>query len=470
MHTMLHSKIIAAASLAALAVFFAGCSANMEKYYSDITAKMQSGSYKEAILEVENSKDKYGEKNILLFYLDSGILNHYAENFAASRASFEFAKSIFDDFYTKSVSAGAFSMLYNDASMPYYGENFERSYITFFQSLNYILDSQNNESAVEARQADTLFKFFISQKSFYQSDAFIEYFMGLVYENAGYLNDASISYYAALKSYSGTNNLSGIAVNDDIVDDAYTSSLKLGFHSRAAEIKKQYPGAKRKEIPKNCGELIIVDYNGIIPKKTETVFRLAMNDAWLYMNAANVDSVEMTDYQRASSIGVSAFANDFVQFSIPSYKNQPPIVYSFTAESGSSKRQSYTAQDLGQLAKTFFDKNFAKLFAKTAARAVIKFVLSKQTSAYLEKQYGATAGLLAKIATNVYTASTEIADLRAWRTLPSNILMARMYLPSGLNEISIKYFDRNFRQIKSETLTVNITEGKKNFAIVKTPY
>jgi hypothetical protein len=70
------------------------------------------------------------------------------------------------------------------------------------------LQGNDNEAVVESRQADTLFKFFSSEKSSYTDDPFIRYFMGLVYENGGYLNDAYISYSLALEAYKKSKPIS----------------------------------------------------------------------------------------------------------------------------------------------------------------------------------------------------------------------------------------------------------------------
>ncbi|GHT40901.1 hypothetical protein AGMMS49921_03060 [Endomicrobiia bacterium] len=89
--------------------------------------------------------------------------------------------------------------------------------------------------------------------------------MGLVYENAGYINDAHISYFKALKAYK--NGLSEVSTPKELIDDTYTSALILGMENRAAEIKKEYPKACKRVITSDYGECIVVDIMVLCPKK-----------------------------------------------------------------------------------------------------------------------------------------------------------------------------------------------------------
>ncbi|MDR3049149.1 MAG: hypothetical protein LBV16_04840 [Elusimicrobiota bacterium] len=450
------------------ALFLGGCSANMSKYYGDLRKDITNKDYKAAAKLVENQKSEYGEKNSLMFYLDSGAVNYYDANFENSKKSFEIAKRVFDERYTKSISAGAASMIFNDSTMPYYGENFERAYITVFQSLNFISQGGDNEAAVEARQVDTLFKFFTSEKGSYTEDAFIRYFMGLVYENAGYLNDAHISYSLALSAY-GRDGSRKFGPPQDLIDDAYTSALRLKMNDKAASVKNLYPSAKSNIIPSGSGELIIVDFNGIIPEKIETIFEIAFTQALLYVNASNVDDNDMRAYQNAKSAGLSAFSSDYIKVSFPKYKPIKHTVNSFSVDSKHGGAKSYLASDLGDIAQNTLSAQIAKIYAKTIARAVIKYIAGKQASDQVKKSSGSGWGMLAQIAANTFNSLSETADLRAWNTLPENILMARLFLPQGRNTITIKYIGANGAVVGSEAMLIDIKANKKNFLILKTP-
>ncbi|MCL2334908.1 MAG: hypothetical protein FWC57_02470 [Endomicrobia bacterium] len=441
----------------------------MTGYYTDLRIKMDAGDYKSAAKFVEDSKGKYGKKNVLLFYLDAGFLNHLAQNYMKSADYFESAKRKFEEYYQKSITAGAASMIYNDMSMAYYGQNFERVHIGIFEALDYILAGQDNEAAVEARQSNTLFRRFAvenSNKNFYKDDAFIRYFMGLVYENAGYVNDAYVSYARAIDLY--RTGIVPLAVPQDLIDSAYSAALYLGMNDRAGEIKSRYPSAQRKIMPDGYGELIIINYNGFMPKKIDNVLEFALFDIWPYINQVQIDDdKERRDFEKARSVTISAFASDYVKVSFPKYEKIPSRIYSFGAAYAGGYAQGYTVQDLGTLAQKNLEAEVGKIYAKTLARAAVKYAIGKSVSKAVSDKTNSGWGLLTQIAFNVYNSLSETADKRAWNTLPETIQMSRMYLPEGINEISVEFKDAAGNVMKTENIEVEIKKGGRTFAVLR---
>ncbi|MCA6071785.1 MAG: hypothetical protein LE168_05425 [Endomicrobium sp.] len=374
-------RILAISMLFAAVMTFGGCAANLTKYYKSLRVKMDSGDYSDAAEFVEKSKNKYGSKNVLMYYLDSGIVTHFANDYSTSSKRFEQAKEKFEEYYQKSISAGTASMFYNDSAMPYYGEDFERVHVSIFEALDYILLGRDDDAVVEARQIDTRFKNFAVEtncKNFYKDDGFIRYFMGLVYENSGYLNDAHISYCTALKAYK--NGIAEIPVPKELVDDAYTSALALGMSERASEIKKNYPQAHQREIPNGYGECIVVDYNGFAPEKIDNVLEFALPNMWVYVEAVQVDSQEQEDFNKAKSIGLSVFAKDYVKVAFPKYKDFKNKIAAFKVQSDQQEVKGVVVQNIGKIAKACLDDNIKKIYAKTLARAAVKYIIGKSVS------------------------------------------------------------------------------------------
>jgi len=471
-----YSQTLKAHSLVILLLFFTitgmlgGCASNMTGYYSDLRKSINREDYQAAADFVKKSQDEYGDKNILLYYLDYGTVLHLAGDYDQSTQNFESAKAKFDEYYTKSISAGAASMIFNDTALPYYGQDYERVYISLFEALNYILSGDDNEAAVEARQVDSLFKTFAAQnnnQNFYKDDGFIRYFMGLVYENAGYLNDAQVSYYGALKAYE--TGIVNIAPPQDLIDDAYTSALALHFSSRANEIKASYPQAARRVMPAGYGEVIIINYNGYIPRKVQTVMQFALFDIWPYVSQTTVDDEsERRDFQTARSVSIAAFASDYVKVAFPAYQRIPNQIKYFTVDAGGDTKQSYVAQDLAELAQKVLDDEKGKIYAKTLARAAVKYVVGKVASKAVSDATGQGGlGFLTQVAFNVANSLSETADERGWNTLPENILMSRFYLPEGENNITVQFRDFNGNVVEEKNLAVNITAGKKKFVFLR---
>jgi hypothetical protein len=451
-----------------IATTISGCASNLTGYYSKLRTQIDNGNYKSAAKLVDKSQGKYGSKNILMYYLDSGIANHFATEYETSSKRFELAKGKFYEYQQKSITIGVSSIFINDNIMPYYGKDFEQAHICVFNSLDYALSGRDDDSVVEARQIESLFKNFAvnsNYKNFYKDDGFIRYFAGLVYENGGYLNDAYISYSKALKAY--RNSIYKIPVPKDLIEDAYTSAMLLGMPDKAYEIKKDFPHVKKRVIPDKCGECILFNYNGFIPEKTETVLEFALGDMWIYVNSANLESKDMSDFDKAKSIGVSAFARDYVKVAFPKYKNFKNKIASFIVKLENSQEKSVLVQDLGEIANACLKDDTKKVYAKVLARAAIKYVIGKSVSVELGKQNGAIVERLSQGIFNIFSAATSSVDRRAWNTLPNTILMSRFYLPEGMHTLKVYFFDAKEIVVNSQEIKVDIKAGKKNFAFVR---
>ncbi|MDR2436595.1 MAG: hypothetical protein LBD17_00755 [Endomicrobium sp.] len=452
----------------ALAATISGCASNLAGYYSKLRTKIDSGDYVCTARFVDKSEGKYGSKNILMYYLDSGVVNHLAKDYEMSSKKFELAKDKFCQYEQKSVTTGVSSMLVSDNVMPYYGKDFERVHVCVFESLNYALSGRDDDAVVEVRQIDFLFKNFAvdcDYKNFYKDDGFVRYFAGLVYENAGYLNDAFISYSRALKAYK--NGVVKVATPKDLVDDAYTSALFLGMLDKANEIKKNFPQAKKRVIPEKCGECILFGYNGFVPEKIETIVEFALGDIWAYVDVANLDSKDMADFEKAKSIGVAAFAKDYVRVAFPKYIDFDNRITSFRVKHDNHDEQSVLIQNLGKIAKACLKNDTVKVYAKTLSRAAIKYVINRAVSKELSRQGGEGARQLSQGLLNILSAATSSVDRRAWNTLPDTILMSRFFLVEGVHSLRVDFMDKKGEVIKSQNIEVNIVPGKKNFVFVR---
>jgi hypothetical protein len=450
-------------------LLFSSCASNMTAYYGKLRTKIDAGEYKEAAKLVDKSQSVYGSKNRLMYYFDAGIVNHFAKDYDTSSKRFENAKELYAQYYQKTISVAAFSMFFNDSMIPYYSNEFERAYVSIFEALNYILQGHDNEAVVEARQIDTLFKNWAVEqnyKNFYKDDGFIRYFMGLVYENAGYLNDAHISYYRALQSYK--KSIIALKMPSELIDDAYTSAVNLGMNQRANEIKNNYPQAKKCVIPEGFGECIIIGYNGFVPEKVEHVLEFALGEIWGYVSSVEVDDTkEAQDFQKAKSIGISLFANNYIKVSFPKYRDIKNRIYSFNVSCNNKNIQSALVQDVGSIAKKILDDKIGKIYAKTLARAAVKYVIGKSASAKIAEKSGNAWGTLTQVGFNLYSSLSEKADRRAWNTLPDTVLMARFYLPKGNNTVVINYLSKSGQILDSQIKEVNVIGGKKNFVVVR---
>lgn len=471
---------------------FVSC-AGFQNYYSKLEKYLISENYNKAQNLVVDSKDTYGNKNEFLYYVDLGLLNHLSGNYKQSNINFESAKQIYEKNYTKSISAGAFSLFANDNVIPYYGHSYETAYINIFCALNYILQGQDNEAVVEARQIDNLFKKINADtygKAFYTDDPFIRYFMGLVYENAGYYNDALISYKLALRNYNksmfsneknkGKNKCGyNLPIPQDLIQSLYNLYIYLGFSQEANNLKKRF-NINFKENNQNYGELIIVNYNGLSPKKVDDIIELSFYKAWPYFTSTKVSSWEQEQAEKVRNAVRAGFSDDYIKIAFPKYERYQNKISSFIVKektidvNNKTFKQdignSYIVGDIGTLLiSALQDENLA-IYSKTIARAVGRYVLAKVVADQVKQQESKnnnTLSILTNSILNIANSMLEKADKRSWKTLPETINMSRLYLTEGNHNLTITYLTSSQLVVYEEEININIIKGKKTFVITK---
>ncbi len=453
----------------------ASCAARTH-YYGELNTLVGQGDYLDAATLVEKSKqDIYGEKNALLYYLDNGMLLQLAGKYAESNESFERAKQLWLDYFTKSITTEASTFLISDNTRPYYGEDFERAMISVLEALNYVMLGQPNDALVEARQVDHFLQTLrvnYGYKNIYKEDAFARYLTGMLFENQGQVNDAYISYRQALDAYSDGLKTYGVPVPRALVGDALRTARELGFADAVQEITKTWGDAPEPEAAANSGELVVLDYAGFVAEKIEHFIDLSFGYAWDYVGSLSPRRDEQEQTEQAGAIARSILSSDQVRLAFPKYVRDPTRVASLRLQDDTvgPEVSSAVVDNVSAIAEQSLDDRIARIRARTIARAAIKFALAYNISRRVEKESGnPLLGWVTKKALAVGSAALEHADTRSWRSLPDEILMSRMRLSPGVHSITLRCYDRNGTVIHQETIrNVTIRPGKKTFVIVRT--
>ena len=473
MNTLLRIKQLATAIVAL--VLLTSCAAKTH-YYTNLDNLVTQERYLDAAKLVEQSKaDVYGEKNALLFYLDKGMLLQLGGSYAESNDCFEKAKQLSEEYFTKSVTTEASTLLVNDNVRPYYGEDFERALISVFGALNYILLNNPNDALVEARQVDhflTTLQTNYGYNNQYKEDAFTRYLMGMIYENQNQINDAYISYRQALDAYDRGLKTYGVAAPRALINDALRTARQLGFTDEIQDIMRTWGDTTEKPLPATYGELVVLDYNGFSAVKIETFFEIAFGRAWGYVGAYSVKGEEQEQVDQAGAIARSIVSDDQIRLAFPKYERVPSRMTRFLAVPSDAPvdASSVVVDDISAIAEQSLDDRITRIRMRTIARAAVKYALVYNISRRVEKQSGNEAlGWVTKKVLSAGSAAMEHADTRSWRSLPDKILMTRLPLNAGTHTVTVKCYDNSGTEIHSETIkNVNIKPGKKTFAIIRT--
>ena len=393
--------------------------------------------------EARITKDKqssYGKKNQVLYYLDLGAVQLDGGKYKESDQSLEIAENRMEELFTKSVSKAAGTLILNDNTTEYAGERFERALVNVYRSLAYLFRNDREGALVEIRKLSRLLQEYAdvygAKTTAYKDDAFAQYLSSLLYADDGKTDDARISLNKSKKVY-----------------EFYAASYGTP--------------APRFEFPENdaeaTGELVFLHLNGVAPRKISKSFSVAWNQAVIALNSSKDDEKESAQAQNALRAGLTGKA---VTVAYPAYVQDPFQISGSRVEAAGRKADSQLMEDVSAIAMKDLAERQALIKVRAIARATVKFILAKAAADAVAKKYGKNSwqALAAKATGGALAAATEIADTRAWATLPSQFRMARLRLPPGTHDVTVSYTGSNGAAIATRTFKgVSIRKGSRTY-------
>ncbi len=399
--------------LACLLAACGGPSGSMRKEVNGLLAARDFAGAEARI--TQEKQGSYGKKNKVLYYLDLGAVQHDGGKYKESDQSFEAAETRMEELFTKSVSKAAGTLLLNDNTTEYAGERFERALVNVYRALNYLFRSDREGALVEIRKLSRLLQEYAdtsaSKATAYKDDAFAQYLSSLLYADDGKGDDARISLDKSKKVY-----------------EFYAAS----YGTPAPRLEPPLDDAQA------TGELVFLHLNGVAPRKIGKSFSVAWNEAVVALKASKDDEKESAQAQNALRAGL---IGNTITVAYPAYVQDPFQIAGSQVEAAGRKADTQLMEDVSAIAMKDLAERQAAIKVRAIARATVKYILAKAVADEVKKKYGATSwqALLAKAGTAAASAATEIADTRAWATLPSQFRMARLRLPPGTHDVTVNY-------------------------------
>ncbi|MBW2606189.1 MAG: hypothetical protein JRD05_01000 [Deltaproteobacteria bacterium] len=423
------------------------------KHYPLINQCLSNQNYDQALQVIKDNKDAYPKRNAALYYMEEGILAHFALRYKESNKSLSRAEQIMDELYTRSISKQTASFLINDNTIPYRGEDFESAMVNLFMALNYVGLGLRDEALVEARKVDNKLNIINSRysedkKNVYKEDAFIRFLMGALYEADGEENDAFISYRKAEEIYRTDYRQNyGISPPVLLIENLLSSAKAMDFHEELTEIQGQYSNvafmapAEKKEM----AEIYLIHYNGLGPKKVEKRWVVPLPDGYLVKVAYPKFKKRYYEIVR----GVTTLKN-----------LTTGVSYEFS---------TILMENIGSIAVKNLENRTGRIKAKAIARATTKYLATKASSKMAKKEGGDLAGLLVQVAGNIASVATEQADIRHWRLLPAEIRVGKIVVPPGEYDGRINFVNASGATITSREIEhCTLERGEKRFITYRT--
>jgi hypothetical protein len=405
-------KPIISASLAAFLIL--SCAG--ADIYGEIDPAIEAAAFSQASIAPAKGSGKkpvYTNKEAILFHLDQGMIEHYAEFWEESSGDLEAGERLIEDAFTKSLSQTIASYIVNDTVREYSGEDYEDLYINVFNSLNYYHREDLEGALVEIRR--------LNEKLLVLSDKY-ETAKAKVLDSYGelgsvdYVREASSFSNSALARYLGVLFYRGGGLADDARIDM--EELKAAYQLAPRIYANPLPSSLEDElsVPRGMGRLNVIAFTGLSPIKEEENIVIPL------------------PYPAP---------NNWARIALPRLVQRPSVIrgIEIALDSG-EKFELEVLENMSAIAGETFKSRHALIVLKSIARSIIKATASAGAARAVEEKsegWGAIIGLLGKVVSEV----TEKADTRTSRYFPACAFVGGISLEPGIYSITINYYGEN---------------------------
>ncbi len=462
-----------------------GCATYTDKL-RNLKPQLSGGEFDKALDTVEKES---GSKDRLLYFLERGLILHYADRFAESNEAFAAAERTADNLYTKSISEGAFSLFSNDNAISYRARPFEMAMVPYFKGLNYIYLGDREAAQVEARRASLQVAKYVDATldglreedkgdfAKIRNNAFLLYFSGMLYDWDGELNDAFIAYRNAAVAYQQNHDLLEVEIPPTLGLDLTRVAGRIGFHSELDHLHQSCPDvfdfgededglpANREDYEKAAawqrgqGEVVLLLESGFVAQKSQVRFDIpvfqgeAYNDPnyWSWQIYAGLGNMQAMTRGRKVEYWVSVAAPQ-----LDDLQAGPVAAARVTAVGEAGPVVTSRIENCTRQARITFDAEKPSIFFKTILRGLTKYLATRGA----EEAGGSWAGLAA----NIFGAVTESADTRSWLTLPEHVNLARLSLPPGTYDLQVELLGHHGQVLGAQAVeAVEVRPGDWTF-------
>ncbi|MGH8402411.1 MAG: COG3014 family protein, partial [Gammaproteobacteria bacterium] len=372
-----------------------------------------------------------GGRDQALYLLNKGMILRMQGDYAGSVTAFEGAKQLMTYLEATSVSENAGALTLSENLRSYQGALYERLLLHVYQSLNYLQMGKPDAAQVEARQIDLLLRrlYPATDTAPHGGDAFARYFSGLVYESAGDWSDAMIAYRKAYQAYRA-EGVPDSAIPPDLQLSLCRFADYLGLAQELNDYKQRFGIMSWPPVAANgsdsTGQLVFIFSNGLAPNKIPV-----------------------------QAVVQSPVNGHFYTISLPSMRRRVPTVSNAVVQVGGQGVSTAPVESVAADAAKALAADMPMLVADELARNVTRQIAANQAD-----KKGEGYGILLSFAGAV----VDQPDTRLWNTLPDDIQLARLRLPAGSYNVTVRLNGRGGGVVNSEILAnVVINPGQITF-------
>jgi hypothetical protein len=432
---------VRAACAAAVCLFFSCATADP---YTQVDRLVETESFPQSVEVLEeNSKKIYREKDLVLYYLDKGMLSHYAEDWGGSSSLLQQGERTIEENFAVSISQEIGTYLVNDLSREYDGEDYEDVYLNVFNALNYYHRSKNGETSMDEalveirrmnnklRNLSVKYGTMISglQKAALENNTAVPANPTVPRE----FSNSALARYLGMLFYRGEGAMDDARIDRDGLKLAFADYPDVYSHPVPASIDEEL------EIPPGMARLNVLGFSGRLPVKTEETLRVPIGMNWIKIALPVLSP-------RSSRIG------------------SVRVIFG-----GGENFDLELLEDIGKVAETAFTGKQGVIYLRTILRATVKGVSAAVFNAMSESDDEQRSALFSvlSIGAQIFTEASEKADLRSTRYFPGKVYAGGVNLEPGIYSFTVVYYgmrgeivaERHFENIDIQAHKLNLTEA-----------
>ena len=412
-----------------LALCLSGC-ATFRSYDAELyrTLDQASAGNVDKAIDILESNNRSPDKD-LLYYLELGMLQRLADRYPESQKSWRSANErvqIWEQTARLDPSKllpGAASYLINDRLRPYEGHDYEKVMLLTYIALNHLAlgDYQNARVAItQMHELESVIAELRSKETAkVEQDAEKRGSRTSFKELNGYpvqtldnpeVNALRNSYQSALSHY-----LAGF-----VYEALGEPSLAAPGYRLANELQPNPPLLE--EALRGLDERVSAPYDGL-------------TDVLFVIGSGTAPALQSRQF-RLPVMTNDRFILIPVSFPVMVATSTPTLPVQLKVNDGQSLAVApITSIDL--MARRGLQDDMPGILLRATIRSTAKAVTQYQMQQQAQNQNSAAMGLAA-LAVTIGSAVTESADERTWRTLPSEIAIARGRLPAGAHTVTLQ--------------------------------
>lgn len=433
----------------------------LKDHYAGTQDMLARGDFQSALQQIEAAKHSaYRYKDRVLFYLDAGMLSHYAGHYEKSNEYLAEAERGIQENFTRSVSQAAASLMLNDNALAYAGEDYEDIYVNIFKSLNYLHLGQCDDAFVEIRRADDKLKAlegkvgalvdalnaseeqhprFRPGHSQFRDSALDRWLSMLMYRTDGRIDEAEIDYHKILALWKSQPRIYDFG------------RPELGRLLHAA--------------PAGKGKLNVICFTGQgVDKKAASIYVHTEKDTLII--GATKEFGPLREYPQLLQPIYWQGMEPGIHFKlqVPTLETYGSRVASIQLRvDGASPETLDRIESMARVAQESWRAKMPLIVLKTITRSVYKTLASEAAKSSIRAKVGeGDTFVLIRLLLDLTMSATENADLRVSRFFPADAFIGEVEVAPGEHHVEFIYRDASGRVLLTDTRQVVVKSDRLN--------